>query len=284
MPQTVKTIPVKLADLRAASTADGGAALDTTVTGAASISALGITAIPFGSDYISITPRNFSGAAVAKYSLNPFLTIFWTDDSGLNVNDITDEMQDGDSVDSAIDDLPTFANGGAMYIGALEPFRGVAVDVGADPNSQANNLTVKFWNGASWITVSNTDATDTGAGFAVDGTVTWTEPATWARDSLNAIGTLIGSGFEFDFPKDVPESGASMYWTRWEWSDVMDSSTDIVQMFALNRSTAPAEYIEGLTVEFSLGRREIGNVQGSTNAGTANLLINVGVLVGNRFE
>ena len=75
-----------------------------------------------------------------------------------------------------------------------------------------------------------------------------------------------------------------MYWTRWEWDDAMDSSTDILQMLSLNRSTAPAEYLEGQAVEFALGRREIGNIQDSTNNGTAKLLINVGVIVGNRFE
>ncbi|KKK70455.1 hypothetical protein LCGC14_2923820, partial [marine sediment metagenome] len=243
-----------------------------------------LTTIPYGSDYMSITPRNLSGAAVAKYSLNPFLTIFWTDTSGNSVTDISDEMQDGDSTDSAIDDLPTLANGGAMYVGALEQFRGVAVEVGADPNSQANNLTVNYWNGAAWTDASDTDTTDTGASFAVDGTVLWAIPGSWVRASLSAIGSFLGSGFEFDLPKDAPERGTNMYWTRWEWSDVMDTSTDIIQMLSLNRSTAPAEYLEGQTVEFMLGRREIGNVQGSTNAGTSNLLINVGTLVGNRFE
>ncbi len=287
MAQTVKTIPVKLGELRAASTADGGTALSTTVTGAANLdTGLGFTTIPFGSDYVSITPRKFSVAVVAKYSLNPFLTIFWTDDSGITVTDISDEMQDGDTTASAIDNLPTLANGGAMYVGALEQFRGVAVDVGADPNSQASNLTVKYWrSGGSWQAVASlTDATDTGAAFAVDGTIDWTIPSDWSRASMKVIGTQLGTGFEFDFPKDVPESQALMYWTRWEWSDVMDVSTDILQMLSLNRSTAPAEYLEGQTVEFMLGRREIGNIQGSTDAGTGNLVINVGTLVGNRFE
>ena len=286
MPQTVNVIPVKLGDLRAASTADGGTALSTTVTGAADpTTGLGITPIPFGSDYMSITPRNLSGAAVAKYSLNPFLTIFWTNDSGITVTDISDEMQDGDTTASAIDDLTTLALGGAMYVGAREQFRGVAVDVGADPNGDANDLTVNYWrSGGSWQDATDTDATDTGASFAVDGTVTWAIPSDWSRASLSAIGTQLGSGFEFDLPKDAPEYTTPLYWTRWEWSAAMDSSTDILQMLSLNRSTAPAEYLEGQAVDFSLGKREIGNVQGSTDGGTANLLINVGVLVGNRFE
>ncbi len=286
MPQLVRVMPPKRGELRAASTADGGTALSTTVSGAGDLNTgLGFTTIPFGSDYMSITPRNFSGAAVVKYSLNPFLTIFWTDDSGGTVIDISDEMQDGDSTDSAIDDLPAIANGGAMYVGALEQFRGVAIEVGADPNSQANNLTVNYWrSGGSWQDASDTDTTDTGASFAVDGTVLWAIPSDWSRASLNEIGTQIGSGFEFNLPKDAPERGTPMYWTRWEWSDVMDISTDIIQMFSLNRSTAPAEYLVGQVFETMLGRREIGNVQGSTDAGTANLLINVGVIVGNRFE
>jgi len=279
MAQTVNVIPVELTELRAASTASGGTALTTTATGASAPSALGMMTIPFGADYVSITPRNFAGCAVARVSLNPYLTIFVTTDAGATpagITDISDEMQDGDTTDVAIDDLPT-AGTGYIYVGAQIPFRGVAIDVGSDPNSQANDLTVNYWNGA-WTDISDTDSTDTGASLAVDGTVVWTVPSAWVKASLKAIGDTLPGG------NVVPNATTPLYWTRWEWSDVMDVSTDIVQMLALGRSTAYAELLEGQTLELKLSDREVGCIQGITDAGTANLVVNVGSLVSSEFE
>ena len=66
MPQKVKAqvIPALLSELRAASTASGGTALTTT---------LAHITIPWGTDYLSITPRNFAECAVVRYLLNPYL-------------------------------------------------------------------------------------------------------------------------------------------------------------------------------------------------------------------
>jgi hypothetical protein len=284
MTQTVNVIPVELNEMRAASTADGGTALTSTSTGASSPTALGIVPIPYGSDYVSITPRNLSGAAVVKIALNPYLSVFWTDTSGVNIINIGEELQDGDSVAIAIDDLPTFANGGAMYVGSRIPFRGVSIEVGSDPNGTGNDLTVNYWTGGSWVDISDTDSTDTGASLAVDGTVLWTVPDPWPAASLKAIGTQIGSGFEFNLPSDAPRLATPMYWTRWEWTNAMDSSTDINAMYALAQTSKYAEYLTGQTFEIMVSKREIASVQGVTNAGTANLLVNVGTLVGSEFE
>ncbi|KKK74566.1 hypothetical protein LCGC14_2882480, partial [marine sediment metagenome] len=146
MSQTVNVIPVELTELRAASTASGGTALTST---------LALVPIPFGADYLSITPRNFSGAAVARVLLNPYLTIFYTTDAGVTTTDISDEMQDGDTADVALDSFPATGTG-YFYVGSPTPFRGVKVDVGT--GNQADNnvvLTVKYWNG-SWVDIADT--------------------------------------------------------------------------------------------------------------------------------
>jgi len=235
---------------------------------------LGMVTIPFGADYVSITPHSFAGCLVARVSLNPYLRIFYTEDAGLTTVDISDEMQDGDTTDHDLDAFPITGTG-YMYVGARIPFRGVACDIGTDANGDANDLTVRYWNGGTWADISDTDATDTGAAFAVDGTVTWSVPAAWTKASLSVIGdTLPGAAPLYD----------PHYWTRWEWSAAMDAATDIVQMLALGRSTAYAELLEGQTLEVKLSDREIGCIQGITNAGTANLVVNVGALVGSGFE
>lgn len=275
MTQLVKTIPAELNELRAASTASGGTAISANLV---------TIAVPPGADYLSITPRNFSGAAVARVSLNPYLTIFWTNDDGVNVTEIGAELQDGDTTDVAIDSLGTIANGGAMYVGARLPFRGVEVDIGSDPNGSAGNLTVKYWSGGAWLDISDTDTTDTGASFAVDGRVTWSVPATWTKASLKAIATVTAAAPDNNLPSSTPNFYPELYWTRWEWSAAMDSSTDVAQMQALNRSTAYAEYVEGQTVEVMTATSEVGCVEALTNAGSANLIVNVGTLTGSEFD
>ena len=75
-----------------------------------------------------------------------------------------------------------------------------------------------------------------------------------------------------------------MYWTRWEWAAALDADTDVAGMQALNRSTAYAEYIEGLTVEIGVLDKRLGCVEALTDAGEAKLLVNVGTLPGSEFD
>lgn len=286
MAQKVDILPAELTELRAASTADGGTALTTT---------LGLISIPFGADYISITPRNFSGAAVAKYLLNPYLTIIVTTDAltsairdpGLTLEpttiadaanqDISDEMQDGDAEDFAINSFDTAANNNFIYIGAEIPFRGVKVNLN-NLNDTASVLTVKYPSigGTSWLDISATDGTDvSGDTLKQDGDVTWTVPAEWPRVGLKPHG---------DTTRNDGPYGATLYWTRWEVSAAIDSTVDLVELRALNRVTTYSEYIEGQTVEVKTSNRRLGCIEALTNAGTANLLVNVGTLPGSEFD
>jgi hypothetical protein len=274
MAQTVNVIPVELTELRAASTASGGTALTAT---------LALIAIPFGADYLSITPRNFSGAAVARVLLNPYLTIFFTTDAGVTTTDISDEMQDGDTADVNIDDFPITGTG-FFYVGAPIQFRGVKVDVGTGNNDDTAALTVKYWNG-SWVDLSTahnlSDGTDVGGdSFFQDGDVTWDVPSVWVKETLDGIGdTLPSERVSF-----VPSRSTPMYWTRWEWDAALDSDTDVAGMQALNRVTTYAELLEGQAVEIRVSDRKLGCVEALTNAGTANLVVNVGSRPGSEFE
>ncbi|KKL86531.1 hypothetical protein LCGC14_1943800 [marine sediment metagenome] len=272
MAQTVNVIPVELTELRAASTASGGTALTST---------LALVPIPFGSDYLSITPRNFVGAAVARFLLNPYLTIFYTTDAGVTITDISDEMQDGDTTDVALDSFPVTGTG-YFYVGCPIQFRGVKVDIGSG-NQGDNNvvLTVKYWNG-SWVGIADTDGTigGTASSFFKDGDITWTVPSVWVKETIDNIGeTLPSERVSF-----VPSRSTPMYWTRWEWDTAFDADTDVAGMQALNRSTAYAELLEGQTVEVKASDRRLGCVEALTNAGTANLVVNVGSLPGSEFE
>ncbi len=268
MAQTVNVIPVELTELRAASTASGGTALTST---------LGLIPIPFGADYLSITPRNFAGAAtVARFLLNPFLTIFYTTDSGVTVTDISDEMQDGDTADVALDSFPA-AGTGYFYIGAPIQFRGVAVTQGTSPQEDATVLTVNYWNGGAWTDTGESDGTDdAGDSMKSNGNVTWTVLDAWTKDALNEIGDTL--------PRTAPNLGQPMYWTRWEWTNAFNANTDVRVMQALNRVTTYAELVVAQTFEVKTSDRQLGCVEALTNDGTANLVVNVGTLIGSEFD
>jgi len=266
MTQTVNVIPVELTELRSASTANGGTALTTT---------LGLISIPLGADYISITPRNFSAdCKAAGVLLNPYLSIFHTQNAGQDTTDLSDEMQDGDATSV---EFVTFAitGTGYMYVGARVPFLGVQVGLGTNKNATASVLTVNYWKPGGWTDISDNDGTITGTeSMSQSGDVVWTIPTTWQKTSLSAIGdTLPASCNKYE----------ERYWTRWEWSAALDTVA-VNTMRTINRSTTYAEYIEGQAVELKLSDREISCVQAITGAGTANLIVNVGSLIGSEFE
>ena len=274
--QKVLILPAEFSEVRAASTAAGGTALTSTA---------GLISLPFGSDWMSLTARNFSSTCkVVQFVLNQYLTIVTTTNlltgtsviggAGITaaVNcDISKEMQDGDDTDFAIDSIPTLTNGGAIYVGSPLPFRGVAVDIGSEANDTTSALTVKYWSGA-WTDTSATDGTvsgGSGKSMQIDGNVYWAVQSTWEKESLSVIG---------DTALNESWSGPKLYWTRWEWDAALDS-TDIVQMRPLNRSTSYAELMEGQAFEHTVRTSEtsesISCIEALTNAGTANLIVNV---------
>ncbi len=72
MVHKVLVAPSETLEQRSASTAAGGTALTTTAA---------LISIPFGSKYLSLTPRNFLTAVVAQFCINPMLTILATTDA-----------------------------------------------------------------------------------------------------------------------------------------------------------------------------------------------------------
>lgn len=257
-----------LGEMRAASTADGGTALTTTAQ---------VIPIPSGTAHVSLEGRNYSTAVVVKYALVPWLTVLKTADLLATVTDYSSEAQDGSaSTDVTLSSLDTFANGDALYLGSHIPFRGALADVDA-ANANAAVLSGDYWDGNSWEALTVTDGTASGgATFAQDGAITWAMPTDWAPTSLLSAVSTTGAA--------VPHRGAPLYWARLKASAALDASTTLNSLLALARSTAYAELVTGRVLEFGVtrGHGGIAGVEALTNAGTANLIVNVAARAGSR--
>lgn len=250
-----------IGEIRAASTAAGGTALTTTAT---------TIGLPPGTRLVTITPRNFATAVVVKWAVNDYLHVLKTADSlRSNPTDYSSEAQDNSAdTDVTLSSLNTLANGDALYVASNRQYRGVLVDVDA-ANGTSSILTVKYWDGSAWTDSSDTDGTTSGgATFAQDGSVTWSMPSDWARASLTEIG---------ETSRPFAYSEKQYYWTRWEVSAQLDSSCTLNSFMPLNRSTAYAELTVGQPFQFSVKQGEDGKgcVEALTDAGTANLIVNV---------
>lgn len=245
---------------------------ETRIAGASTGVSLSTTAaythfIP-GTEWFSLTPRNFSTAVTVRFRLMPYLVILKNQD-GLVTEpvDASFLLQDGDTTATLVmNSMDTLANGDALYVGCHVPFSGLHVDV-TNTNSTANDLAVVYTTGGTSLpSLTITDNTDTGASFAQDGTITWTVPTDWGAESFN-------TAFKANFKGAIYTD--KLFWLRLAWSAAMDSTVTVVQMRALNRSTAYSELVSGQAFENSVynGYGGFSGIEALTDAGTANLVI-----------
>ena len=270
----------ELGEFRASSTAGGGTALTTTAT-AIPLPAIDTTrAVPKMKGHLFLVPRNLTTAVVVKIALNPWLTILETNDSmATKPTDYSVYGQDGNAAtDIDLDSFDTLANGDFLLVGSHMPFRGAFVDVdGSHPNANASILTVSYWGG-SWISASATDGTASGgATMAQDGLVYWTLPSTWRTVKLVDIYPELDSSLYY--------AKEPLYWTRWEVSAALDSDTLVDNLYGANRSTSYGELLSGQSLEQKIdyGFMGLGCVEALTDAGTANLIVNVATIKEGKF-
>lgn len=264
-----------LGELRGAG-ASKGTALTTTAT---------FIQLPLRSSHIFITPRNFSTAVVARFFLNPWLVVIKTTNTlAQNTNsDFSNAAQDAEAAtDVVLSALNTVANGHFILVGSHRKFRGAYAAVGG-ANAIASTLTVAAWDGAAWASVSASDGTASGgATLAASGLVSWTVPSAWPAVSLKEI---YGEGLPDD-PATAPYRNIKLFWTRWSVSATLTDPTTLDSLVAANRSTAYFESLSGQTLEQRIlhGLGGMGCVEALTDAGTANLIVNVATLRDGRFE
>lgn len=259
------SIGAPVGEARAASTAGGGTALSATAAYAY---------LPDRTARVALIPRNFSTAVVARFGWCPYLRFLKTADLLATVTDYSVNAQDGLGTDVTLSSFPAAADGGYLLVGSHIPFRGVRIDVDATHAGAASVLTVEYWNGSAWVDITATDGTTSGGKtFAQDGNVTWTVPSAWVRRSFRDINTpAMAEAVAILAAMNTP-----LYWTRWSVSAALDSSVTLDGALALPASTAYAEIPSGMSFEARVvkGPGGVAGVEAVTDAGTANLIVNV---------
>jgi hypothetical protein len=236
--------------------------------------------IPDGTQHLIIEGRNYSTAVVALVKLNPYLVVLRTQDAGATATDYSKNAQDGDTAtDVTLSSQGTAAQGDFLYVGAHLPFRGVAVDVDA-ANATASVITVNYRKSdGTWADTSDTDGTASGgASLAVDGNITWTVPTDWVKTTLAAADGVSSA---------VAHANTPLYWTRWEFSGGLDSSTTLNSMLAMSRAKVSVgmQLTSGrvLALQVLKDVGGFGAIEAVTDAGTASLLVNCAAAAGGSF-
>lgn len=268
---TTEVVAGMLGEIQAISTADGGTALTTTAGHIQfpAISEAGKTM----NGHIFITPRNFATAVVAKFKLNPWLTVLKTTDAMATVpTDYSLAAQDAATgTDVTLSSLDTVANGDWVLIGSHEKFRGFYCDVDGTNSTASVTATVSEWRG-SWVDSSDTDGTSGSTALDQDGLIYWTPSTTWQKVSFRTLYPQITAT---NYYSDIP-----MYWVRYEVDKAIDSSVTLNSLVSANRDTHYAELVlmQKLEERINWGFGGFGNIEALTNAGTASLIVNVATI------
>lgn len=251
----------------------------TTAGGDASTTTPAVIQFPPGTQWCSIEGRNYSTAVVVQFAFVPYLRIFKTADALATITDQSETLQDNATATTAdYNSLDTAANLDFVYVGSHLKFRGVQVDI-VNTNSVASVLSTDYWNGSTWANASSTDGTISGGTttFGQDGAITWTVPTDWAKVDLATAVATTGTA--------VRDRSASLYWVRFKVSVAFDATVSAASMVALAASTSYAELVTARPREQLVSRGPEGwaGIEHRTDAGTANVMVNVASLVRTGF-
>ncbi len=268
------SFPGPISEARIASTAAGGTALTTSAA---------LIPFPNGTTHVQVLPRNFSTAIVVKLAINPYLAVLLNNDRMVTVPvDYSDAAQDGVAATQVTLSALAASPVGAVYVGSPVPFRGLrSVTVDANTGA-ASTLAADYWNGSAWVTTTPTDGTTAGGKtFAQSGDITWTVPTAWAKKDLE---TILGTANAYG-PFGTPAGTLQLYWIRLTVSAALSATVTLSSLLALNRSTVYAELPETMGQEFRVSKKLGGHagLEALTDAGTANLIVNVFTQLGGAF-
>jgi len=167
-----------------------------------------------------------------------------------------------DQTTAAIDnDADTEVNLGTMtttdilYVGAVDVFLGLSIDVGTVNANTVTTLTVEYWDGGAWVDFSGEDdGTDAANTLAQDGLYTWTLPTNWHTTSVNG---------------SVP-----LYYMRFYPAGTLTAGTSFDRLITINKGTDYAYFAAAMVHDFNFDEDVVGGLQFLSKSGTPTLFVN----------
>jgi len=174
--------------------------------------------------------------------------------------DQTEAAVDTDSDTEVV--LGTMTTSDICYIGAVDTFLGLAIDIGtANSNASTTPPDVEYWNGA-WTDVSgDSDGTlSSTTSFAVDGLYTWTLPTDWKPTQVQL--------------DDSGNMSEVLYFIRFKPKAALSAGTSFDKLITINKETNYGYSPAGVTKNFNIDEDLVGGLQFLATAGTPTVYIN----------
>lgn len=170
--------------------------------------------------------------------------------------DFTDAALDNSTTTSV--NLGTMTTSDILYVGCVDTFLGLAVDMDATlVNSAAvSTLDWEFWNGSVWTDFSgDDDGTDAASKtLAQDGFYTWTLPTTWNVTPVNG--------------------SANLYYARFKPAGTLTANTSINGLCAINKGTSYIYYVANVMHNLNYDEDAVGGLQFLAASATPTVYVN----------
>ena len=217
------------------------------------------TTLAYG-DIINLR-KGFKGVQFYCASDYKFLTtpriakVILYDASEDTYSDQTTQAVDNDSATEV--QLGTMTTSDILYVGAVAPYLGLAIDVGT-----VNAVTTSFDEeyssvGGGWtnLPASISDGTSSGsATLAQDGLYTWGLPSPWEPRSVN--------------------NSERLYYTRFIPGSSLTAGTSIDGLITVNKGTDYAFFPASSTKDLNIDEDLVGGLQFLAGAGTPTVYVN----------
>ncbi|MDP3940907.1 MAG: hypothetical protein Q8Q49_01215 [bacterium] len=140
-------------------------------------------------------------------------------------------LRDNNTGTSSTISLDNFTN--YLYIGDTNRFSKVTFDV-ETVNAAVTTLTVEYWNGSAWTTVSNgIDNTKNTGPFNEDGSYLFDEPSDWTTTSVNSVD--------------------GKYWVRFSVTGtVLNTLTSVAEVYITDRNARALMVVGGIDIDNDL--------------------------------
>jgi len=153
-----------------------------------------------------------------------------------------------------------------LYVCLPDIIGGLHIDMTTSLNTNASAITVNYWTGAAFTSITPTDGTIIGGAtsLAQDGDITWTAPTDWVASHLGGENYDYGVKGMSITDKDAP--GTYGFWLQIYFSAALAADVEIANIWTLNKNTNRGYFHGGQEYPISFDARKVGAIEALLDA------------------